>query len=84
MFKFRSIAALGVRMAIYMVMFLCCFRKFRGINLICIRIYLRNNIAMAIETLRLPTGITRFTVDMFSLFLLVPGVALDIWRMTHL
>ena len=72
-------------MAVYIVNFLCCFRKFRGINLICIRIYLINKIAMAIdETLRLPTEITRFTVDMFSLFLLVPGVALDIWRMTHL
>ena len=47
MFKFRSIAALGVRMAIYMVNVLCCFRKFRGINLICIRIHLKNNFAMA-------------------------------------
>ena len=47
MFKFRSIAALGVHMAIYTVNFLCCFRKFCSINLICIRIYLKNNVAMA-------------------------------------
>ena len=47
MLKFRSIAALGVHMAIYTVNVLCCFRKFCGINLICIRIYLRNNFAMA-------------------------------------
>ena len=39
---------------------------------------------MAIETLRLPAEIMRFTVDMFRFSLLVPGVALDIWRMTHL
>ena len=71
-------------MAIYIVNFLCCFRKFSCINHIRLRIYLCDNIAMAIETLRLPAEIMRFTVDMFSLFLLVPGVALDIWRMTHL
>ena len=47
MLKFRSIAALGVHMAIYTVNFLCCFRKFCSINLICIRIYLKNNVAMA-------------------------------------